>query len=89
MTHLKRKLAQFAVGGLKSAKVDELEFLLKVVELSGGKTDLKALASELGLKVSAASMRLTRLTAEEVCAEYGDTRGRLGEWGGRGPDGRG
>jgi hypothetical protein len=60
MTRLKRKLAQ-SVGGPKSVREDELDFLLKVVELSGGKTDWKALESELGLKESAARMRLTRL----------------------------
>ena len=36
-------------------------FLLKVVEMGGGKTDIKGLAGELGMKLSAVNMRMTRL----------------------------
>jgi len=59
MTRLKRKLAQPA--GTKAVKAEDLGFLFKVVEMAGGRTDLKGLTGELGLKSSAVSMRLTRL----------------------------
>jgi hypothetical protein len=55
MTRLRRKLEK---GNAEDA---DLEFLEKVWEFSGGKTDVKGLASELGLKTGAVSMRLSRL----------------------------
>ena len=61
MVRLRRKLAQSAAGANSAVKPDDLEFLMKVLEFSGGKTDLKGLAEEWGLRLSAASMRLTRL----------------------------
>lgn len=66
ITRLKRKLAQ------PTAKVElkDLQFLQKMVEFGAGKTDLKGVAAELGLKVSAVSMRLTRLRKK-----LGKTRG--------------
>ena len=74
MTRLKRKLAQ---PGTKGVKAEDLGFLFKVVELSGGKADLKGLAGELGLKSSALSMRLTRLRKK-----FGQSGGVAGETGG-------
>ena len=59
MTRLKRKLA--APAGIKGVKAEDLGFLLKVVEMGGGKTDIKGLAGELGMKVGAVNMRMTRL----------------------------
>jgi hypothetical protein len=55
MTRLRRKLEK---GNAEDA---DLEFLEKVWEFSGGKTDIRGLASELGLTTGAVSMRLSRL----------------------------
>ena len=57
ITRLKRKLTQ------PTAKVElkDERFFQKMIEFGSGKTDLKGVAAELGLKVSAVSMRLTRL----------------------------
>ena len=57
ITRLKKKLAQ------QHGKVEskDLQFLEKMVEFCGAKTDIRALAAELGLKPGTVSMRLTRL----------------------------
>ena len=53
MTRLKR--------GYAARGSEILKFLLKVMEFSRGKTDLKGLATELGMKTGAVHMRLSTL----------------------------
>lgn len=67
MTRLRRKLEK---GDAEDA---DLEFLEKVWEFSGGKTDVKGLASELGMTTGAVSMRLSRL--RKRIASAGGKRG--------------
>ena len=74
MVRLKKKLA--APAGVKGVKAEDLEFLLKVVEMGGGKTDIKGLAGELGMKVGAVNMRLVRLRKK-----FGRTGGSTGAGG--------
>jgi hypothetical protein len=74
MTRLKKKLA--ASAGVKGVKAEDLDFLLKVVEMGGGKTDIKGLAEELGMKYSAVNMRLTRMRRK-----FGRPGGSTGVWG--------
>lgn len=57
ITRLKRKLAQTDT----KVTTKDWEFFAKVWQFSGGKVDLKAVSEELGLNVSAVSMRVTRL----------------------------
>jgi hypothetical protein len=58
MTRLKKKLAS---GETIKITSKDTEFLENVVKYSEGKTDLKGLAQDCGLKAGAVSMRLTRL----------------------------
>ena len=57
ITRLRKKMADpnSAVSTL------DIEFLESLVRYSGGKTDLKGVAEECGLKISAVSMRITRM----------------------------
>jgi hypothetical protein len=55
ITRLKQKLEQSRFDG------HDMHFLEKLIEYSGGKVDLKGVAEEMGMKVTAISMRMTRL----------------------------
>jgi hypothetical protein len=59
VTRLKKKFEN--ENGASTVEAKDLEFLERMVEFSGGKTDVKALAAEVGLKPSAVNMRLVRL----------------------------
>ena len=59
LTRLKKKFEN--EDGVGTVEAKDLEFLERMVEFSGGKTDVKALAAEMGMKPSAVSMRLIRL----------------------------
>jgi DNA-binding CsgD family transcriptional regulator len=69
LVRLRRKLA----GNQTTVTPTELEFVQRVLEFSGGKTDNKAVANELGLKEGAVNMRLVRLRKK-----YG-VRGNTGD----------
>jgi hypothetical protein len=72
MTRLRRKLKR---GHAKIEEAD-LEFLEKVWDFSEGKTDVQGVASELGMKSGAVSMRLSRL--KKKIASAGRRRGAGG-----------
>jgi hypothetical protein len=74
---ISRRKKKFERGdGVCTVEEKDLEFLSKVVEFSGGKTDVKALAADIGLKPTAVYMRLVRMRKKFGKAATGRKRVR-------------
>lgn len=81
ITRLKKKMSD----PNPVVSTSDIEFMESLVRYSAGKTDLRGVAEECGLKVGAVSMRVTRLKRKwkmEAGNERGDGwKGKEGGWG--------